>query len=76
MFVLLHQLQIFSLGRPLPEQPPICPPADLLENSRAKGAGIDVSGPPKSGTELRLGQFFIQHISVVELYSTSSYLLN
>ncbi|XP_004296503.1 PREDICTED: uncharacterized protein LOC101298213 [Fragaria vesca subsp. vesca] len=53
VFVLLHQLQIFTLGRPLPEQPPIYPPADLLENSRAKTAGIDASGP-KLGIELRL----------------------
>ncbi|XP_061990548.1 protein TRANSPARENT TESTA 9 isoform X2 [Rosa rugosa] len=45
VFVLLHQLQIFTLGRPLPEQPLIYPPADLLENSRAKSAGIDASGP-------------------------------
>ncbi|KAM5553667.1 hypothetical protein ABKV19_025751 [Rosa sericea] len=53
VFVLLHQLQIFTHGRPLPEQPPIYPPADLLENSRAKSAGIDASGP-KLGNELRL----------------------
>ncbi|OMO77052.1 hypothetical protein CCACVL1_15218 [Corchorus capsularis] len=53
VFVLLHQLQIFSLGRPLPEEPPICPPIDNLEVSRAKTAGLDVSGP-KPGTEIRL----------------------
>ncbi|XP_050372178.1 protein TRANSPARENT TESTA 9 [Argentina anserina] len=53
VFVLLHQLQIFSLGRSLPEQPPIYSPADFLENSRANSAGIDASGP-KPGIELRL----------------------
>ncbi|XP_021665915.2 protein TRANSPARENT TESTA 9 isoform X2 [Hevea brasiliensis] len=51
--VLLLQLQIFSLGRPLPEQPPIYLPTDLAENSRARTAGLDVLGP-KPGVELRL----------------------
>ncbi|KAJ6331798.1 hypothetical protein OIU76_010226 [Salix suchowensis] len=54
VFVLLHQLQIFSLGRALPEQPPTCPPSEIPENSRAGNAGLDVSGP-KLGSELRLG---------------------
>ncbi|XP_050131452.1 protein TRANSPARENT TESTA 9-like isoform X2 [Malus sylvestris] len=53
MFVLLHQLQIFSLGRTFPEKPPINPPADVFENSRAQSAGLDAAGP-KLGTELRL----------------------
>lgn len=53
VFVLVHQLQIFSLGRVLPEQPPISPPIDVHEFSRAKTAGLDVLGP-KPGTELRL----------------------
>ncbi|KDP41114.1 hypothetical protein JCGZ_03244 [Jatropha curcas] len=53
VFVLLHQLQIFSLSRALPEQPPICFPIDIPENSRAKTAGLDVSGP-KPGMELRI----------------------
>ncbi|KAJ6742030.1 hypothetical protein OIU85_016144 [Salix viminalis] len=53
VFVLLHQLQIFSLGRALPEQPPTCPPSKIPENSRAGNAGLDVSGP-KLGSELRL----------------------
>ncbi|XP_022755506.1 uncharacterized protein LOC111303477 isoform X2 [Durio zibethinus] len=53
VFVLLHQLQIFSLGRALPEQPPILPPIDIPEISRARTAGLDVSGP-KPGTEIRL----------------------
>ncbi|KAF2309881.1 hypothetical protein GH714_005477 [Hevea brasiliensis] len=51
--VLLLQLQIFSLGRALPEQPPIYLPTDLAENSRARTAGLDVLGP-KPGVELRL----------------------
>ncbi|KFK40296.1 hypothetical protein AALP_AA3G356800 [Arabis alpina] len=54
VFVLLHQLQIFSLGRPLPEQPPIHPPAGRSETSRATVAGLNVL-VPKPGTELKLG---------------------
>ncbi|XP_030952476.1 protein TRANSPARENT TESTA 9 isoform X1 [Quercus lobata] len=53
VFVLLHQLQIFSLGRELPDQPPICAPADVPESFRARTAGLDTSGP-KPGTELRI----------------------
>uniref|UniRef100_A0A1J3E733 Protein CLEC16A-like protein n=1 Tax=Noccaea caerulescens TaxID=107243 RepID=A0A1J3E733_NOCCA len=53
VFVLLHQLQIFSLGRPLPEQPPIHPPVDRSETSRATIAGLDVT-VPKPGTEVKL----------------------
>ncbi|XP_061361576.1 protein TRANSPARENT TESTA 9 [Gastrolobium bilobum] len=54
VFVLLHQLQIFTLGRTLSEQPPIYPPGDLPANCRAQTSGLDVSGP-KPGTEVRLG---------------------
>ncbi|KAJ0090946.1 hypothetical protein Patl1_14089 [Pistacia atlantica] len=54
VFVLLLQLQIFSLGRALPDQPPIYPPFDVPENSRARNAGVDISGP-KPGTELKIG---------------------
>ncbi|CAK9171570.1 unnamed protein product [Ilex paraguariensis] len=43
VFVLLHQLQIFSLGRAVPDLPPIFPSLDVLENWRAKTAGVDVS---------------------------------
>ncbi|CAG7900523.1 unnamed protein product [Brassica rapa] len=53
VFVLLHQLQIFLLGRPLPEQPRIHPPADISETSRATTSGLDVS-VPKPGTEVKL----------------------
>ncbi|KAJ6296411.1 hypothetical protein OIU78_024293 [Salix suchowensis] len=53
VFVLLHQLHIFSLGRALPDQPPACLPSDIPENSRARTAGLDASGP-KLGTELTL----------------------
>lgn len=52
VFVLLHQLQIFSLGRALTEQPPIQPQIDIPEISRARAAGLDVSGP-KPGTEVK-----------------------
>ncbi|XP_017410424.1 protein TRANSPARENT TESTA 9 isoform X8 [Vigna angularis] len=54
VFVLLHQLQIFTLGRTLTEQPLIYPPGDLPANCRAQGSGLDVSGP-KAGTEVSLG---------------------
>ncbi|KAI3709072.1 hypothetical protein L2E82_38813 [Cichorium intybus] len=53
VFVLLHQLQVFSTGKSLPDQPPILPPADFPENSRAKSAGLNISGP-KLSTELNL----------------------
>ncbi|XP_027363681.1 protein TRANSPARENT TESTA 9-like [Abrus precatorius] len=53
VFVLLHQLQIFTLGRALPEQPLIYPPGNLPANSRAQTSGLDVSGP-KLGTEVSL----------------------
>ncbi|KAJ4709215.1 Protein CLEC16A like [Melia azedarach] len=53
VFVLLLQLQMFCLGRALPDQPPISPPSSIPENSRATTAGVDISGP-KPGTELRL----------------------
>ncbi|MED6207563.1 hypothetical protein PIB30_036892 [Stylosanthes scabra] len=54
VFVLQHQLQIFALGKALPEQPPIHLPGDLSVNRRAKTSGLDVSGP-KPGIELSLG---------------------
>ncbi|KAE9609879.1 hypothetical protein Lalb_Chr07g0180711 [Lupinus albus] len=53
VFVLLHQIQIFTLDRALPEQPPISPPGDLPVNCRAQTSGLDVSGP-KTGTEVGL----------------------
>ncbi|KAG4949345.1 hypothetical protein JHK86_042584 [Glycine max] len=53
VFVVLHQLQIFTLGRYLPEKPLIYPPGDLPANSRAQTSGLDVSGP-KPGTEVSL----------------------
>ncbi|XP_059637495.1 protein TRANSPARENT TESTA 9 isoform X3 [Cornus florida] len=53
VFVVLHQLQMFSLGRVLLDQPPIHPAVDVPENSRAKTANLDVFGP-KPGTELKL----------------------
>ncbi|KAI3805553.1 hypothetical protein L1987_28043 [Smallanthus sonchifolius] len=54
VFVLLHQLQIFLAGRSLPDQPPILPPVDCPEISRAKSAGLNIIGP-KLSTELHLG---------------------
>ncbi|KHF99193.1 Protein CLEC16A [Gossypium arboreum] len=63
VFVLLHQLQIFSLGRALTEQPPIQPQIDIPEISRARAAGLDVSGP-KPGTEK------IGHLLAIEISHT------
>ncbi|CAJ1975840.1 unnamed protein product [Sphenostylis stenocarpa] len=57
VFVVLHQLQIFTLGKPLPEKPLIYPPGDLPVNSRAQASGLDSSGP-KPGTEVSLGKCF------------------
>ncbi|KAJ8562465.1 hypothetical protein K7X08_011756 [Anisodus acutangulus] len=53
VFVLLHQLHIFSVGKVLPDQPPIHPTVDVMETSRAKRAGIDSLGP-KPSIELSL----------------------
>ncbi|KAF7806685.1 protein TRANSPARENT TESTA 9-like [Senna tora] len=53
VFVLMHQLQIFTLGRALPEQPPIHPPGDLLVDSHAQTSGLDAP-LPKPGTEVSL----------------------
>lgn len=53
VFVLLQQIQMFSLGRALPEQPPVYPPIDVPENSRATSSCLDPSGP-KPGMEIKL----------------------
>nr|XP_043628478.1 protein TRANSPARENT TESTA 9 isoform X2 [Erigeron canadensis] len=53
VFVLLYQLQYFSAGRSLPDQPPINPQVDFSETSRAKSAGLNDVGP-KLSTELNL----------------------
>ncbi|XP_022965446.1 uncharacterized protein LOC111465350 [Cucurbita maxima] len=53
VFVLLHQLQSFSHGKALSEQPGIDPPSEIPECSRAKVAELDASGP-KPGAEMRL----------------------
>ncbi|KAF7148088.1 hypothetical protein RHSIM_Rhsim03G0267600 [Rhododendron simsii] len=54
VFVLLHQVQIFSTGGALPDQPPIHPPLDVPEKPQAKtAAGLDVFGL-KPGAELKL----------------------
>ncbi|CAN4084970.1 unnamed protein product [Withania somnifera] len=53
VFVLLHQLHIFSVGKVLPDQPPIYPTVDVMETSRAKRAGVDSLGP-KPSIELSL----------------------
>ncbi|PIA43692.1 hypothetical protein AQUCO_01800029v1 [Aquilegia coerulea] len=53
VFVLHHQLQIFSEGGALPDQPPVVSSIDLPSNSRAAIAGLDVLHP-KPGTEINL----------------------
>ncbi|KAG5559714.1 hypothetical protein RHGRI_009283 [Rhododendron griersonianum] len=53
VFVLLHQVQIFSTGGALPDQPPIHPPLDVPEKPQSKTAGLDVFGL-KPGAELKL----------------------
>lgn len=47
----------------MPDQPPICAPADVPESFRARTAGLDTSGP-KPGTELRIGQFSILYLLI------------
>ncbi|KAG9141783.1 hypothetical protein Leryth_023501 [Lithospermum erythrorhizon] len=53
VFVLLHQLHFFSLGKTLPDQPQILPPVDVPEKCRSKLAGLDTFSP-KPSTELNL----------------------
>ncbi|XP_058207833.1 protein TRANSPARENT TESTA 9 isoform X2 [Rhododendron vialii] len=53
VFVLLHQVQIFSTGGALPDQPPIHPPLHVPEKPQAKTAGLDVFGL-KPGAELKI----------------------
>ncbi|XP_039686417.1 protein TRANSPARENT TESTA 9 isoform X4 [Medicago truncatula] len=52
VFVLLHQLQIFTHGRALPDQPLIYHPCDHRTNSRAHTSGL--AAVPKPGTEMNL----------------------
>ncbi|XP_010276705.1 PREDICTED: uncharacterized protein LOC104611385 isoform X2 [Nelumbo nucifera] len=53
VFVLRHQLQIFSIGGSLPDQPPIHSAVDFCVSSRAKTTGLDLLGP-KPGTEINI----------------------
>ncbi|XP_058768527.1 protein TRANSPARENT TESTA 9-like isoform X4 [Vicia villosa] len=52
VFVLLHQLQMFTHGRTLPEQPLIYRPYDHRMDSRAQTSGL--MSVPKPGTEMNL----------------------
>lgn len=54
VFVLVHQLCSFSIGKVLPEQPPVRPPTDDPASSRAKTAGV-TGFSPKPSTEINLG---------------------
>ncbi|KAH6794191.1 CLEC16A-like protein [Perilla frutescens var. hirtella] len=42
VFALLHHLHIFSLGRVLPDQPPVFSAVDIPEKSRARNAGLNL----------------------------------
>ncbi|KAG8376405.1 hypothetical protein BUALT_Bualt09G0060100 [Buddleja alternifolia] len=53
VFVLLHHLHVFSLGRVLPDQPPVLSAVDVPEKSRAKNAGVTLPGL-KPNTEIDL----------------------
>ncbi|XP_051150372.1 protein TRANSPARENT TESTA 9 isoform X2 [Andrographis paniculata] len=53
VFVLLHHLHIFSLGRVLPDQPPVLTSEEIAENSRGRKAGVNASGM-KPNTEINL----------------------
>lgn len=53
IFVLHHQLQIFSDGGALPDHPPIASPVDPSSDSRAAIAGLNNTFP-KDGTEINL----------------------
>ncbi|KAK6147411.1 hypothetical protein DH2020_018323 [Rehmannia glutinosa] len=44
VFALLHHLHMFSLGRVLPDQPPVLSATDIPEKSRAKNAGVNLTG--------------------------------
>lgn len=56
MFALLHHLHIFSLGRGLPDQPPVFSAVDVPEKSRAKNAGLNLP-ELKPNAEINLGNF-------------------
>lgn len=53
VFVLLHQIQTFTSGGALPDQPNIVPSVDVSKSSRAITAGVDDLGP-KPGTEIKI----------------------
>ncbi|PIN03963.1 hypothetical protein CDL12_23507 [Handroanthus impetiginosus] len=53
VFVLLHHLHLFSLGRVSPDQPPLVSAVDIQERSRAKNAGLNLPGL-KPNTEINL----------------------
>ncbi|KAG6427197.1 hypothetical protein SASPL_111438 [Salvia splendens] len=42
VFALLHHLHIFSLGKVLPDQPPVFSDVDTPEKSRARNAGLNL----------------------------------
>ncbi|XP_073052469.1 protein TRANSPARENT TESTA 9-like isoform X1 [Primulina eburnea] len=53
VYVLLHHLHIFSLGRVLPDQPTLLSAAEVSTEARAKNTGVNPPGP-KPSTEINL----------------------
>ncbi|XP_073151832.1 protein TRANSPARENT TESTA 9 isoform X2 [Henckelia pumila] len=53
VYVLLHHLHIFSLGRVLPDQPALLSAAEVSAETRAKNTGLNPPGP-KPSTEINL----------------------
>ncbi|KAL5699620.1 hypothetical protein ACHQM5_030497 [Ranunculus cassubicifolius] len=54
IFVLYHQLQIFSQGGALPDYPSLSSPTDISSSSRAAIAGLNDILSPKDGTEINI----------------------
>lgn len=72
MFALLHHLHIFSLGKVLPDQPPVLTAIDIPEMSRAKKAGVCLPGL-KPNAEINLGDSNLQvHLCLLTSYALLS----
>lgn len=57
VFVLEHQLLLFSSGGSLPDEPHLHSPINSPVQSRAEAAGLDAL-PPKLGSEISLGKIY------------------
>lgn len=67
MFALLHHLHIFSLGRVLPDQPPVFSAIDIPEKSRARNAGLNLP-ELKPNAEINLGKLRFELYLVVGVF--------